>query len=65
MIKKEYADLLQPNGFIRTHQSHLINPAFVKSWLKEDGGVLLLNTGEKIQISKPNRDTVKYILQNM
>jgi len=60
---KEYADLLQPNGFLRTHQSHLVNPAFVKSWLKEDGGILLLKSGEKIPVSKPNKETVKLALQ--
>jgi two-component system LytT family response regulator len=62
---KEYADLLKPNGFLRTHQSHLVNPAFVKSWLKEDGGVLLLTSGEKIPISKPNKETVKQALQRL
>lgn len=60
---KEYADLLCPNGFLRTHQSHLVNPKFVKSWLKEDGGMLLLVSGEKIPISKPNKDVVKQALQ--
>lgn len=60
---KEYADLLKPNGFLRTHQSHLVNPAFVKSWLKEDGGVLLLTSGEKIPVSKPNKEAVKLALQ--
>ena len=59
---KEYADLLRPNGFLRTHQSHLVNPKYVKSWLKEDGGILLLLSGEKIPISKPNRDSVKQAL---
>ncbi|RYE53279.1 MAG: response regulator transcription factor [Sphingobacteriales bacterium] len=59
---KEYADLLQPHGFIRSHQSHLVNPRYVKSWLKEDGGTLLLNNGEKIPVSKPNREKVKYSL---
>lgn len=60
---KEYADLLRPRGFLRTHQSHLVNPKYVKSWLKEDGGVLLLTSGEKIPVSKPNKDTVKQALQ--
>ncbi len=59
---KEYAELLQPHGFIRSHQSHLVNPAYVKSWLKEDGGVLMMNTGEKIPVSKPNREKVKVAL---
>src|SRR5690606_38435412 len=27
---KEYADLLRPNGFLRTHQSHLVIPKYVK-----------------------------------
>lgn len=62
---KEYADLLRPNGFLRTHQSHLVNPEYVKSWLKEDGGILLLASGEKIPISKPNKDTVKQALQRL
>lgn len=62
---KEYADLLKPNGFLRTHQSHLVNPKYVKSWLKEDGGILLLISGEKIPVSKPNKETVKQALQNL
>ena len=62
---KEYADLLRPKGFLRTHQSHLVNPKYVKSWLKEDGGILLLMSGEKIPISKPNKDTLKQALQQL
>lgn len=62
---KEYADLLQPKGFLRTHQSHLVNPKYVKSWLKEDGGVLLLLSGEKIPISKPNKEAVRRALQKL
>ncbi|MGN8058659.1 LytR/AlgR family response regulator transcription factor [Pedobacter sp. 22163] len=62
---KEYADLLRPSGFLRTHQSHLVNPKYVKSWLKEDGGILLLSSGEKIPVSKPNKDSVKQALQQL
>lgn len=62
---KEYADLLKPNGFLRTHQSHLVNPKYVKSWLKEDGGVLLLSSEEKIPISKPNKDNVRKALRGL
>lgn len=59
---KEYAGLLQPHGFIRTHQSHLVNSVYVKSWLKEDGGIVLLTTHERIPVSKLNREKVKAIL---
>ena len=58
-VLKEYAELLQNNGFIRTHQSHLVNLSFVKSWLKEDGGMLLLETGERIPVSRPHKDKVR------
>ena len=61
-VLKEYAELLESNGFIRTHQSHLVNLTFVKSWLKEDGGMLLLETGEKIPVSRPHKDKVKHQL---
>ncbi|WP_316843511.1 LytTR family DNA-binding domain-containing protein [Pedobacter psychrodurus] len=59
---KEYSDMLKPHGFVRAHQSHLVNPKFVKSWLKEDGGTLLMNNGDKIPVSKPNREMVKEML---
>jgi two-component system LytT family response regulator len=56
---KEYAELLGPYNFIRTHQSHLVNIKFIKSLLKEDGGVLLLTNLAKIPISRQNRESVK------
>lgn len=59
---KEFAELLTPYNFIRTHQSHLVNLHFVKSLLKEDGGSLLLNDRTKVPISRQNRDMVKQAL---
>lgn len=59
---KEYAEILKDYGFIRTHQSHLVNVKYIKSWLKEDGGVLLLKNLTKIPVSKPNREIVKTTL---
>lgn len=59
---KEFADLLTPHDFIRTHQSHLVNLHFVKSYLREDGGALLLKDLTRIPISRQNRDLVKAAL---
>jgi two-component system LytT family response regulator len=56
---KEYADMLINYGFLRAHQSHLVNIAFIKSLLREDGGTLLLTNNTKIPVSKLNRDRVK------
>ncbi len=59
---KEYADMLVNYGFLRTHQSHLINIAYIKSWLREDGGSLLLTDQTKIPVSKLKREQVKATL---
>ncbi len=59
---KEYADMLTGHHFIRTHQTHLVNRAYIKSWLREDGGSLLLTDQTKIPISKLNREKVKAAL---
>ncbi len=61
---KEFAELLTPHNFIRTHQSHLVNLHFVKSFLREDGGTLLLTDQTKVPISRQNRDMVKEKLNN-
>lgn len=59
---KEYSGILTPTGFLRTHQSHLVNKIFIKSWIKEDGGMLLLDNGDKIPVSKPNKAVVQAAL---
>lgn len=62
---KEFTELLKPYGFERPHQSHLVNFQFVKSFLKQDNGMLLLDDGSKIPISRQNMDTIKKALNNM
>nr|WP_068892294.1 LytTR family DNA-binding domain-containing protein [Pedobacter panaciterrae] len=59
---KDFADLLKPHDFVRTHQSHLVNLRFVKSYLKEDGGTLLLDNQEKVPISRQNREIIRMAL---
>jgi two-component system LytT family response regulator len=59
---KEYAGMLLNYGFLRPHQSHLVNATFIKSWLREDGGCLLLTNGTKIPVSKLNREKIKEML---
>lgn len=59
---KDYEELLTPHGFIRCHQTHLVNPSFVKSFLKEDGGSLRLQGGIKIPVSKQKKELVKQAL---
>ena len=58
----EYEELLKDYGFIRCHQTHLVNLSAIKSWLKTDNGILLLQNGEQIPVSRQKRDMVKAVL---
>lgn len=60
----EYDELLSPYGFIRCHQSHLVNKVHVTSILNEDSGYLILNyTIRKIPISRQRKSSIKFLLK--
>jgi len=55
----EYEELLRPHGFIRCHQSYLVNSLFVKSWIRVDGDRLLIEGGHEIPVSRNSKEKVK------
>jgi len=55
---KEFEELLKDRGFIRLHQSHLINAAYLKSYQKSDGGLIHLIDGTVIPISRTRRNEI-------
>jgi two-component system LytT family response regulator len=55
---KEYDDMLKDFGFERVHQSHLVNLKQVKSYIKKEGGFLLLNDGSEVPIARRKKDQV-------
>lgn len=55
---KYYSDLLNGGGFLRTHQSHLINVKYIKEFIKSDGGYLVLKNGTSIPVSVRKRGEV-------
>ena len=61
----EYEEILSDYGFIRCHQSHLINKKFIRSLVKEDGGYLLLNDQTQIPISKNKKEFVREVLEHL
>ncbi len=52
---KYFEDLLTPYNFFRTHKKHLINLNFIKSWNREDGGLLVLENGAKVEVARRRR----------
>ncbi|ANW97240.1 hypothetical protein AXE80_13480 [Wenyingzhuangia fucanilytica] len=55
---KEWDDLLSSHHFIRTHQSHLINSIHVKSYVKKDGGYILMNDDSTISVSRNKKEDI-------
>ena len=55
----EYQSLLEKYGFIRCHQSHLVNKNFVKSIKKSEGSILLLTNNDEIPMSRDKKKVVK------
>lgn len=59
---KELEKLLDPNQFIRTHQSHLVNKTFVKRVLRKEGGFAELTDGTEIPIARQRKEQVLELL---
>lgn len=54
----EYEELLTDYGFIRCHQSHLVNKSYIKSLRKEGNSYLLLEDGSNIPVSRGKKEFV-------
>lgn len=49
---KEFENLLSDLGFVRIHRSHLVNANHIETYLKNDGGYIVLNNGHRLPISR-------------
>jgi len=62
---KEYDKLLADCGFVRVHQSHLINLKHVKEYVKVDGGYLVMKDKYKVPVSVRKRSLVVKMLERL
>lgn len=62
---KEYEQVLENSGFIRTHQSHLVNLMHVKCFKKADGGWLELADNQTAPVATRFRDKVLSVISRM
>lgn len=58
----EYEELLKGYGFLRCHQSHLVNKNYIKSWKKELGDFLVLIDGAELPVSRGKKEAVRQAL---
>jgi two-component system LytT family response regulator len=53
---KEFEDKLSAHNFFRTHRSHLVNLDYVKNYVKGNGGILQMETGEDVPVARDKKD---------
>jgi two-component system LytT family response regulator len=59
---KYFDQLLVDKGFVRVHQTHLVNVDHIKSYIKTEGGYLLMSDGSQVPVSVRRKATVMELL---
>lgn len=54
----EYEDILADYGFLRSHKSHIVNRSHISTFIKSDGGYLLMSDGSNIPVSRRKKEAV-------
>ena len=49
---KAYEDTLLRLNFVRVHKKHIVNMNYMKTYIKGEGGYLILENGETIEVSR-------------
>ena len=62
---KEYEELLTEHGFERIHQSHLINLAYLKSYIKKDGGYVIMADESHLPVSQRKKDRLQELIKRI
>ena len=53
-----FEDILTPMGFIRPHQSYIINSKYIQQYSKKDGGFLIMIDGSSIPVSRNRKEEI-------
>lgn len=60
---KEYEEMLSEYGFERIHQKHLINLAYLKSYVKRDGGYVVMTDNTELPISPRKKERLQELIK--
>ncbi|HNB80861.1 MAG TPA: LytTR family DNA-binding domain-containing protein, partial [Chitinophagaceae bacterium] len=61
---RHFEDILTPLGFIRPHQSYLINAKHIEQYSKKDGGYLVMEDGTNIPVSRHRKEEILMMFRN-
>ncbi len=60
---KEYEEMLAEYGFERIHQKHLINLAYLKSYVKKEGGFIVMSDNTQLPISARKKERLQELIK--
>lgn len=55
---KDFSTILESTGFVRAHQSHLVNFEHIREFIKTDGGYIVMADGAKVPVAVRKRAEV-------
>ncbi|OJV15240.1 MAG: DNA-binding response regulator [Dyadobacter sp. 50-39] len=62
---KEVESILSESGFLRIHHSHLINPSFVRKFIRHDGGSIIMDDGMQLSVSRTRKERLFELFDNV
>ena len=54
----EYEELLEEFQFLRVHQSHLVNLQHIDSFIRKDGGYLIMSNEDNVAVSRRRKENL-------
>ena len=55
-LLKDFEELLTPYRFFRVHNSHLINLNYISKYIRGDGGQVVMENGDVVDVSRRKKD---------
>jgi two-component system LytT family response regulator len=62
-LLKDFEDILGPYKFFRVHNSHLINLRYVRKFVRGDGGQVIMENGDIVDVSRRRREEFLKLFQ--
>ena len=55
-LLNDFEDILEPYNFFRVHNSHLINLAYIKKYIRGEGGQVEMQNGDVIDVARRKKE---------
>lgn len=63
-LLKDFEDLLLPYHFYRVHNSHLINMNYIQKYIRGDGGQVVMQNGDTVDVSRRKKEEFLRLMIN-